>query len=184
MNNVAEELRDPYGCRGHRCPGCGQPLIHRDNRQAYETSSAIADIIGREGPVNLAVTSLLASRKGLSNGKQLLRLIEHMQQTHRLEARSQWGTLSLFDDMCEHCVRCPDAAAIGLAARSGVLLINGLMTSDPNGDGAARFDGPQTVTRLRSDKRITLACPEDLFRLLDPEDLRRRQGIGWKRSGR
>jgi hypothetical protein len=54
------------GCGRTFCRKCGQEMIHRDHRHGYESSSALGQIIWRDGPAFLSVMDLDAvSRKGL-----------------------------------------------------------------------------------------------------------------------
>jgi hypothetical protein len=168
------------GCGRQWCKGCGEELIHRDHRKAYESASALGQIVGREGPVNVSVTDLdLVSRKGLRNGEQLVRFVEQKQPAHTLRT-GQEVTLRLIDACFDHCSHCPGATDLHIDRRSGLILVRGHIAGSTTARRETRFDGAQTVVHVRSGRKTVVSCHEEFFRLLDPEDSRRRRGIGWK----
>jgi len=169
----------PTDCGRQVCRQCGEVLIHRDHRQATESSSSLGQIVGRDGPVNLSVMDLdLVSRKGLKDGLQLLRLIEQKQPSHVFRP-VQHRTHQLLDACLAHCGRCEGAADLALDPRSGVLLLRGHIVGDPTGE--PRFVGPQELEPLRpGGETHLLSSQEEFFQVLDPEDPRRRSGIKWK----
>jgi hypothetical protein len=170
------------GCGRQWCTGCREELIHRDHRKAYESASALGQIVGREGPLNLSVTDVdLASWKRLRNGAQLLYFVEQKNPGHELRSGQQ-HILRLWDHCIEHCIACPDAAHLQLDRRSGLILVRGHIASATEKRRETCFRGPQTVQHVRSGLTKVMEFHEEFFRLLDPEDSRRRHGIGWKRA--
>jgi hypothetical protein len=170
------------GCGRQWCSVCDEELIHRDHRKFYESSSALGQIVWREGPVNVTVCDLdLASRKGLSNGFQLVRLVEQKQPDHTLRA-PQARLLFLLDACLGHCASCPGAVDLQIDKRSGLLLVHGHIAASTRARHETIFDGPQTVEHVRTKQRIEVLSHEEFFRVLDPEDSQRRHGNGWKRT--
>jgi len=180
VNRTSAQGVIPTDCGRQVCRQCGEVLIHRDHRQATESSSSLGHIVGRDGPVNLSVMDLdLVSRKGLKDGRQLLYLIEQKQPSHVFRP-VQHRTHQLLDACLAHCGRCEGAAHLALDSRSGVLLLLGHIVGDPT-DGEPRFTGPQELEPLRPGAGTQiLLSPEEFFHVLDPEDPRRRSGIKWK----
>jgi len=160
------------GCGRTFCGGCGEEMIHRDHRQSYESASALGQIVGREGPVNISVTDIdLVARKGLQNGAQLLRIIEQKQPKHQLR-RPQRETLKLLDACIGHCVHCEAAKDLVLDKRSGLYLMVGHIDGETSGRRTTRFNGPQIVTKFSDGRDKRLETHEEFFELLDPEDWR------------
>lgn len=156
-------------------------MIHRDHRRGYESASALGQIVGREGPLNLSVTDLdLVTRKGLRDGNQLLRLIEQKQPGHSFKG-PQETTVRLLDECIHHCTLCPDAQELRLDHRSGLYLVRGLIAGATTGHRETRFEGTQRIIRLRTGQHRDITSHEEFFQFLDPEDPRRRQRMGWKR---
>lgn len=170
------------GCPRAYCAACDEEMIHRDHRGPKESASALGQIVGREGPVNLAVTDLdLVARKGLKDGMQLLRLIEQKQPDHTLRP-AQEKTLRLIDRAILHCIQCPDAQGLRLDHRSGLYLLRGHIAGETLGNRRTQFAGPQRLIQVRTNKYRDLDDHEELFELLDPEDPSRRRGMGWKET--
>jgi hypothetical protein len=170
------------GCGRQWCAGCGEELIHRDHRKGYESASALGQIVGREGPVNLSVADIdLATRKLLPDGRVLLWLLEQKQPEHKLGS-SQGRILYLLDDCVDHCTTCPGAADLRLHPSSGLLFVRGHIAGSMKGRHETRFDGPQTIVHVRSGKTVIATVHEEFFRVLDPVDRSRRQRMGWKRG--
>jgi hypothetical protein len=168
------------GCGRTCCAYCDEEMIHRDHRGRYESASALGQIVGRRGPLNLSVTDAdLIARKGTPEGLELLRFVEQKNPGHRFD-KGQERIMRLIDRCIEHCTLCPDAADLHLHARSGLYIMRGHIAGATTGRRETRFDGPQDVERLRDGAKQRFTTHEELFHFLDPYDDRRRRGMGWK----
>jgi hypothetical protein len=163
------------GCGRQWCSKCGEELIHRDHRHGYESASALGQIIWREGPSQLSVTDAdVISRKGLPDGRQLMRVIEQKQPRHTFDGTPQERTFKLLDAVLMHCGLCPDAAELHLDPRSGVFVVKGEISAAAEGRRRTQFGGPQKITRLATGQEWAVETHEQFFRFLDPQDRGRR----------
>lgn len=171
------------GCGRHFCDKCGEELIHRDHRKMYESSSALGQIVSREGPKNISVADIdLASLKLLKNGngnynnniKKLLRIIEQKQPDHSLKG-PQRNILYLIDAIIQHCLSCPKAIDLKLDERSGVYIIRGLIDGAINGKRETKFNGSQIIEKLSNGQKFEIFTHEIFFQFLDPLDRKRRK---------
>ncbi len=161
------------GCPRCFCDGCGEEMIHRDHRKHYESSSALGQILYREGPSKISLCDVdLVSRKGLADGSTLLRIVEHKQPTHR--GVTQAKILDILDGTISHCVCCTAAAHLKLHERSGVYIMRGHIAGATNGNRPTRFASNQVMDRIRDGKKIVFESHEAFFQFLDPESLLRR----------
>ena len=166
-------------CGGrHFCPGCGQELIHRDNRKPWESASAFGQIIWRTGPVRITCGDIdFYVWKSLPGG-ELLRLVEHKQPSSPLK-EMQSKVLLLLDSIVRHAAACPEFSDYTLDPRSGVYVIRGLIQADPDGRRATNFHGSQIVSkavagtfervngRFAPGQARLLETPEHVFRFLE-----------------
>lgn len=162
------------GCPRTYCQGCGEEMIHRDHRRSYESASCLGQIVSREGPLKLGFMDMDGvSRKGLKDGSQLLRILEHKQLNAHLKA-NQEETLKLIAQIIEHCVKCPSATSLKLHPNSGLYIVRGELTAASNGAHKTMFNGPQEITRYVDGISYTVTNEEGFFRFLDPVDRERR----------
>lgn len=175
---------DKKGCGRQYCSHCGDELIHRDHRKWYESSSALGQIIYREGPRLLTVSdidtvTLKILNRGKSSEKKLLRIIEQKQPNHKFDG-PQRDILFLLNQIIVHILSCTDASHIGLDSLSGVFILRGLIESannQKNGNNKKTiFGGPQTMERLSDGYMKTINNHEEFFSILDPESKARRNG--------
>ena len=160
-------------CGGrHFCvPGCGQELIHRDNRKMWEAASAFGQIVNRIGPVQITCGDIdLYVWKSLP-GRELLLLVEHKQPGQQLKPM-QAKVLLLLDSMMQHAAACPDYTGRTIDPRSGVYIIRGAVAGGTDQHRTTNFQGPQTVTPAVDGKfdpslSYVLNRTEDVFRWLE-----------------
>jgi hypothetical protein len=119
-------------------------MIHRDNRHGYEASSALNQIIHREGPKQLTVGDVDSYALKFVGPRACLRLIEHKQPEQALK-RMQQQALGLFDQCIRHAA---EHALFGVAPGSGVYLMRGPLGASTEGRRKVDFTGPQTVETL------------------------------------
>lgn len=161
------------GCGRQFC-GCGQELIHRDHRHGYESSSALGQIVSREGPLKLSAADIdLVTLKGLRDGRRLIRVLEQKQPTHGFKPGQQ-EILQILDGALTHCKTCPTADLLKLDARSGVFIIHGNIAAADSPRKETVLHGEQTIRQLSTGAEWVASSHEDLFRFLDPEDPSRR----------
>lgn len=162
------------GCGRQFCSKCEEELIHRDHRKIYESSSALGQIIWREGPRDLTASDLdILALKILNNNFHLLRLIEQKNPTHKFET-PQMRALKLLDAMIMHCRICPKAEDLAVDPRSGVYIIRGLIEAANKGKRKTILKGKQIIHRLSDGSEYEFENHETLFRFLDPESKARR----------
>jgi hypothetical protein len=163
------------GCGRHFCPICGEEFIHRDHRKIYESSSALGQIINREGPKNLTVGDIdTISLKRLKNKTKLFRIIEHKEPGHKFE-KPQQESLKFLSDIILHCLICPEAVRdLQLDQRSAVYIMRGLIEAANSVKKETTFKGIQRIKRLRDGAEKEFPDHESFFKFLDPEDPRRR----------
>lgn len=159
------------GCPRTFCDGCGEELIHRDNRKFYESASAFGQIIGRRpdlggaprdfgcGDVDLFVHR---SRQGMV----LLRWVEHKQPGHKYEA-SQQQSLSDFDLVLKNAIAHPPSGLI-LHPDSGVFIVRGplLVPDELNPHRKVDFGGSQQLCTPAGDQIREFTSRVDLYRWL------------------
>jgi hypothetical protein len=121
-------------------------MIHRDNRRSYEASSALNQIIHREGPAELTVGDIDTYAEKWIGDTAILRLLEHKQPDQPL-GRAQARVLKDFDLVIRAAVTRP-TDGVRLDERSGVYLVRGLLRAEDSGRRKVNFSGPQVVERL------------------------------------
>lgn len=149
-------------------------MIHRDHRKAYESASALGQIVWREGPAALTVSDVdLVGYKRLSAGGSLLRIVEQKQPNHQLNG-PQRSLLQLLDETIRHYVTC-GTSRYRLDPRSGVYLVWGEIAGEMEGNHRTAFQGPQLIERLATGEERPAVTHEDFFKFLDPESPTRRR---------
>ena len=140
-------------CGGrHFCPGCGQELIHRDNRKFYEAASTVGQIVNRIGPVQITCGDVDLYVLKFLHRRDLLFLVEHKQPGSPLKP-GQTEVLRRLDSIIRHATTCPhyayarDHRAVRLDTRSGVYIIRGAVHAGDDQYRTTNFQGAQTVTR-------------------------------------
>lgn len=161
------------GCGRQFCKKCGEELIHRDHRKIYESSSALGQIVSREGPKNLSVADIDLVSLKIMNRKKLLRIIEQKQPNHSLKW-PQKEILRLIAEIISHCIDCKFAHNLNLDNRSGVYIMRGMIKGAKEGKKITRFDSCQKIERITTEQNGTIYTHEDFFNFLDPLDKTRR----------
>lgn len=158
----------PKGCGRHFCPGCGEELIHRDHRRAWESASAFGQIVWRCGPRLLTTGDIDHYACVFNNGgPSLLRIIEHKQPDQPLKDM-QARVLELLGRVIEHAIACEKFAL--LDPRSGVFLLRGDITAEQTGRRRTFFAGRTSVERVEGGRFVTkgeLRDAEHIFRFLE-----------------
>lgn len=119
-------------------------MIHRDNRKHYEGSSALNQIIHREGPVELTVGDIDTYAVKFMGNRACVRLIEHKQPTQPLK-QMQARALTVIDDCLRHAA---EQSFCGIAEGSGVYVMRGQLSPTEGGRREVNFDGRQVVETL------------------------------------
>jgi hypothetical protein len=120
-------------------------MIHRDHRQADESSSALGQIIHQEAPREMTVGDLdlyvMKYRGNIANFKGL----EH-KNPNQAVGRMQAGVLQILDGLIQHAIVNPPDN-IRLDPDSGIFIVRGALSE---GEISKRvdFSGPQIVKRL------------------------------------
>jgi hypothetical protein len=155
----------------HYCKGCGEALVHRDNRKPWESSSGLGQIIWREGPAKMSFADIDGvAYKTLANGKILYRVLEQKQPGSRL-GKQQLEILKLMDDMIQLYKKRTQVLHEG----SGVFIVRCEVLGETEGRRKAVINKtPFHVTRLTDMKVFRVNDLEHFFDCLDPEDKRRR----------
>lgn len=122
-------------------------MIHRDNRHGYEASSALNQIIHREGPRELTCGDIDTYTLSLAGNQALLRLIEHKQPRQAVK-KMQAVALGLLDAALKHAA---EHSLFGIGAGSGVFLMRGQLAASNSGRQKVDFVGPQTIETLKGD---------------------------------
>jgi hypothetical protein len=166
------------GCERRFCPDCGEEFIHRDHRKIDESSSALGQIIHREGPSKLTIVDIdIVSLKWLESKKILFRLIEQKQPNHGLKP-GQKAILKIFDNMISHCIICEATRDLQLDDRSGAYLMSGLIEADDNSPMKEPiFKEPQKIKKLDNRVEEQFEDHESFFKFLDPQDPERKGKI-------
>jgi len=118
-------------------------MIHRDNRRGYEASSALNQIIHREGPRQLTIGDVDTYCIRINgNGPATVRLIEHKQPEQRIKMM-QAIALESFG----RALQCAAAQQL-VADNSGVFVLRGQLTASSGGRRKVDFAGPQTLQTI------------------------------------
>jgi hypothetical protein len=88
-------------CAKQRCEKCGEELIHRDNRQAHESSSGLGQHIHNKGPKHIGFSDIdgVVHKRNV-DGKEMLLLIEQKNWRHTMN-RSQYEILKTLEKCIE-----------------------------------------------------------------------------------
>jgi hypothetical protein len=140
-------------CERTFCRNCGEEMIHRDNRHSYEASSALNQIIHREGPRNLTVGDCdTYSMILLPDFTVCVRLLEHKQPKQALKPQ-QAKALAVIDRMFRHAASDKLKVWIRndqyiLAPDSGVFLVRGHLKAGKDGHRKVDFADKPIVETL------------------------------------
>jgi|SRR6516162_11520340 hypothetical protein len=143
------------GCGRQYCPNCKQELIHRDNRQSFESSSSLGAILHREGPAEMSLCDIDACIWKKSSNT--LRIIEHKQaQAH------------LGDQQLKSLLKLRTAIDAGIKAglldnKSGVYVLRGSLQSINKGHLKVDFSGPQVLESLDREVIIKFTSRQELY---------------------
>ena len=143
------------------CTQCGHELIHRDNRQAWEASSSLNQIIHREGPALMTCGDIDTYVEKWRGNTTILRLLEHKQPDQKL-GRAQARVLEDIDRMIRHAIAHP-SNDLQLSPDSGVFIIRGKISGEDHGKRKVDFAGPQVVDRLDGERVLTPKNRKELF---------------------
>lgn len=110
-------------CGRQFCKNCGQELIHRDRRKAYESSSALGQVLWRCGPSQIGVADIDAITEYTQIDKQVrLRVIEHKQPDHKFD----WSQKQILNRLAEIflcAINNPASLSFKLSEFSGVYVL-------------------------------------------------------------
>lgn len=152
---IRDVLTGPHGeeCPPHQCVACGEDMVHRDNRKTHESSSALGQIIHREGPRDLLVGDIdLYALKWLRD-VAILRLIEQKQRRQAM-GRGQAIVLELLDHAIRTVAGCwaharqGKDAAVFAQHESGVFVLRGDLGRKSDKEGAVDFLEYPVLARL------------------------------------
>ena len=147
-------------CRRTYCVGCGEEMIHRDNRHSYEASSAFNQIIHREGPRRVIVGDIdtYAYKDELKPGpNEIIRLIEHKQPDQKL--KSLQGKALACIDRCLRHASYDKLIAVG----SGVFVVRGDLEGSNYGRRKVDFSGKQIVRTLNGELVLSPKTRKELW---------------------
>lgn len=117
-------------------------MIHRDHRRGYEASSALNQIIHREGPAEIAVGDVDTYVEKWFGDRAVLRLLEHKQADQEL-GRAQRVALGDLDKAIRGLGErlCP-------GSESGVFVLRGRLEPEIGGRRRVDFASRQVIERM------------------------------------
>ena len=111
------------GCGRHFCAHCGEEMIHRDHQRQYEASSALGQIIHREGPAHFTYGDIDGYAAKWLRAGTLLKILEHKQPDQQL-GKAQSKVLGDIDKIVRFALGKPECGVV-LLDGSGVFIIRG-----------------------------------------------------------
>lgn len=134
------------GCGRTFCHWCEQEMIHRDHRRHYEASSALNQILHREGPAHMQVGDIDTYAVKWIGDKTLWRGLEHKQAGQAL-GKGQQRALTELAMAIHHAAVCPDSPVPFLLG-STIHVVRGPLEPELNGRRKVDFVGRQVVESL------------------------------------
>jgi len=122
-------------------------MIHRDHRRGYEASSALNQLLHREGPDHAAVGDIDTYFENNEHGEYRLIMLEHKQPDQALGG-AQAKVLRHLDSCIRHAVEHPPLRGLRLKEISGVYILRGPLEAASNGRHKVDFVGPHVVESL------------------------------------
>ena len=124
-------------------------MIHRDHRKGYEASSALNQILHREGPGFAAVGDIDTYFENSADGKYRLIFIEHKQPDQGL-GFAQGMVLRHLHACIRHAIEFPPNA-LRLQDDSGVYVLRGPLEAASSGKQKVDFAGPHVLENLKGE---------------------------------
>jgi hypothetical protein len=145
------------GCGRQFCPGCGEELIHRDNRKGYESASALGQIIHRLSPRDMGIADIDVAAEKCIEQRHLIRILEHKQPDARAMRFSQCHILNILGQVLNHVTQCDKDPLLKkwIDPRSGVYVMRGPICGSESGRRPIEFAGPQTIRKITNGEEIT-----------------------------
>ncbi len=134
------------GCGRTFCQWCEQEMIHRDHRHGYEASSALNQILHREGPAHMQVGDLDSYAVKWVGNKTLWRGLEHKQKDQEL-GRGQARVLVELAKVIHHATICPESP-VDFLPGSSIYIVRGLLEPEIGGRQKVDFADKQIVEAL------------------------------------
>jgi hypothetical protein len=121
-------------------------MIHRDHRRSYEASSALNQILHREGPAHMQVGDLDSYAVKWIGEKTLWRGLEHKQADQKL-GKGQERVLTDLAKAIHHAVVCPESP-VQFIPGSGIYIVRGALEPETGSRRKVDFAGKQILTPL------------------------------------